>query len=258
MKKKPGFTIEPYPRIRQLMVDGGKIGLKKHTVHGLFEFNITKARKSMQEYRIRSRESLSFSAYFLSCLGKAIEQNKQVHAYRDWLNRLVIFDDVDVNMLFEVEIDGEKAIRPHILRAVNKLSAQEIQEEISEFQNQHQTSAESKFIDRFVVLPGFIRRFFLRYLFKRPQLIKEMYGTVIVSSIGMFGSGSGWAIPVPNHTLQITLGGVEKKPFVNGPNIEVGSFMSVTISFDHDIIDGAPAARFIHNLKTYVEKGLDN
>ena len=31
--------------------------------------------------------------------------------------------------------------------------------------------------------------------------------------------------------------------------------MSVTISFDHDVIDGAPAARFIHQLKKLIESG---
>ncbi len=31
--------------------------------------------------------------------------------------------------------------------------------------------------------------------------------------------------------------------------------MSVTLSFDHDIIDGAPAARFIQRLKKLVECG---
>jgi len=37
--------------------------------------------------------------------------------------------------------------------------------------------------------------------------------------------------------------------------IEVRKYMSVTVSFDHDVIDGAPAARFIHRLKKLVEKG---
>jgi pyruvate/2-oxoglutarate dehydrogenase complex dihydrolipoamide acyltransferase (E2) component len=31
--------------------------------------------------------------------------------------------------------------------------------------------------------------------------------------------------------------------------------MSVTVSFDHDIVDGAPAARFMQNLKKLVECG---
>jgi pyruvate/2-oxoglutarate dehydrogenase complex dihydrolipoamide acyltransferase (E2) component len=71
----------------------------------------------------------------------------------------------------------------------------------------------------------------------------------------MFGTGGGWGIPVPNHSLQLTLGGIQDKPGVIKGNIEVRKYMSVTVSFDHDVIDGAPAARFIHRLKKLIEDG---
>ena len=132
------FTVQPYPRNRLLMVDGGQMGLKKHTVHGLVEFDITKARETLRQHNLQTDENLSFSAFFLACLGKAIDQDKQMQAYRNWRNQIIIFNDVDVNMLFEVEVDGKKTIRPHILRKVNIKSVQEIQDEIRAFQNEHE------------------------------------------------------------------------------------------------------------------------
>lgn len=237
------------------MADGGRMGLLKHTVHGLVEFDITQARETIRQHKVQTGEVLSFSAFFLACLGKAIDQDKQMHAYRNWRNQLIIFDEVDVNMLFEVEVDGKKTIRPHIIRGVNKKGILEIHEEIRAFQSQHQSSHESVFIDQFVRLPGFVRRLFLWALFKNPQMIKEYYGTVLVSSVGMFGTGSGWGIPVPNHSLQLTLGGIGEKPGVVDHRIEVRKYMSVTVSFDHDVIDGAPAARFMQQLKTLIESG---
>ena len=253
--KRSNHTAVPYPRIRLLMVDGGRMGLSKHTVHGLAEFDITKAREAIRQHKAQTGEALSFSAFFLVCLGHAIDQDKQMHAYRNWRSQLIIFDEVDVNMLFEVELDGKKTIRPHIIRGVNKKSIREIHEEIRAFQSQHQSSRESTFIDRFVLLPGFFRRLFLWVLFKNPQLIKEYYGTVLVSSVGMFGTGSGWGIPVPNHSLQLTLGGIGEKPGVVDHRIEVRKYMSVTVSFDHDVIDGAPAARFMQRLRKLIENG---
>ncbi len=250
-----GYTVKKYPRIRLLMADGGKLGLSKHTVHGLVEFDITQAREMIRQHRAETGEALSFSAFFLHCLGKAIDSEKDLNAYRNWRGQLIIFDEVDVNMLFEVEVDGQKTIRPHILRGVNRKSIRELHDEIRAFQSQHQGSQESKFIDRFVQLPGFIRRAFLWVLFKNPQLVKDYYGTVMVSSIGMFGTGSGWGLPVPNHTLQLTLGGIGEKPGVIDHRIEVRKYLSVTISFDHDLVDGAPAARFMDRLKKLIEKG---
>jgi hypothetical protein len=178
-----------------------------------------------------------------------------MHAYRNWRNQLIVFDEVDVNMLFEVEVEGKKTIRPHILRGVNKKRFRELHDEIRAFQSQHESSRESKFIDWFVRLPGVVRRLFLWALFKNPQLIKDYYGTVLVSSIGMFGTGGGWGIPVPNHTLQLTLGGIAEKPGVVDGRVAVREYLSVTVSFDHDIVDGAPAARFTQRLQELVESG---
>jgi pyruvate/2-oxoglutarate dehydrogenase complex dihydrolipoamide acyltransferase (E2) component len=237
------------------MVDGGRMGLQKHTVHGLVEFDVTQAREAIRKHKAQTGKALSFSAFFLACLGKAIDMNKHMHAYRNWRNQLILFDEVDVNTLFEVKVDGKKTIRPHILRGVNKKTFREIHQEIRAFQQEHKSSQESKFIEWFVLLPGFARRLFLWVLFKDPQLIKEYYGTVLLTSIGMFGAGSGWGIPVPNHTLQLTLGGIAEKPGVVDGRIEVREYLSVTVSFDHDIIDGAPAARFTQRLKELVESG---
>jgi pyruvate/2-oxoglutarate dehydrogenase complex dihydrolipoamide acyltransferase (E2) component len=237
------------------MVDGGRMGRQKHTVHGLVEFDITRARETINQHKVQTGETLSFTAFAVTCLGKAIEMNKHMHAYRNWRNKLIIFDQVDANTLFEVEVDGKKTIRPHILRGVNKKTFREIHQEIRAFQQEHKSSQESKFIEWFVLLPGFARRLFLWGLFKDPQLIKEYYGTVLVTSVGMFGAGSGWGIPVPNHTLQLTLGGIARKPGIVDDKIEVREYLSVTISFDHDIIDGAPAARFTQRLKELIESG---
>lgn len=254
-RKHHNHTALPYPRERLLMVDGGQMGLKQHTVHGLVEFDISHAREIMRQHKAQTGETLSFSAFILACLGKAIDMNTHMHAYRNWRNQVILFDEVDVNTLFEVEVDGNKTIRPHILRGVNKKTFREIHHEIRAFQQGHKSSQESKFIQWFVLLPGFARRLFLWILLQNPQLIKDYYGTVLVTSIGMFGAGSGWGIPVSNHTLQLTLGGIAKKPGIVEDRIEPREYLSVTISFDHDIIDGAPAARFTQRLKELIESG---
>ncbi len=253
--KDDASTVIPFPRIRLPMVDGGRMGRQKHTVHGLVEFDVTQARETIRQHKARTGETLSFTAFIIACLGKAIDSNKHLHASRNWRNQLIIFDKVDVNTLFEVEVDGKKTIRPHILRGVNKKTFREIHQEIRAFQQQHQSSQEAKFIEWFVLLPGFVRRLFYWALFKNPRLQKEYYGTVMMTAVGMFGTGGGWGIPVPDHTLQLTLGGIAEKPGVVDHRIEVRQYLSVTISFDHDIVDGAPAARFIQHLKELVESG---
>ena len=55
----------------------------------------------------------------------------------------------------------------------------------------------------------------------------------------------------------ITLGGIGEKPGVVDGHIAIRDYLSLTISFDHDIIDGAPAARFTQRLKDLIESGYD-
>ncbi|MCA2002934.1 MAG: 2-oxo acid dehydrogenase subunit E2, partial [Chloroflexi bacterium] len=239
-------------KIRRLMEDGGRLGREKHLIHGLFEMDVTEARRAIRAYRARAGEGLSFTAFMVACLGRAVERHKAVQACRAWGGKIVLFDDVDVNTMFEVELDGKKIIRPHILRAANRKSLRELHAEIRAFQSNPQ-GREAKFIDWFVLLPGFARRFFLRMLFRNPRWLKEMNGTVALTSVGMFGTGGGWGLPVSNHTLQITLGGVAARPALVGGQLENRQMLCVTISFDHDLVDGAPAARFAHTLKQLVE-----
>ena len=90
----------------------------------------------------------------------------------------------------------------------------------------------------------------------RPRLWKETIGTVEISAVGMFGNGAGWGIPpAPAATLMVTVGGIGEKPVVVDGHVAVREYLSLTISFDHNIIDGAPAARFTQSLKELIESG---
>ena len=58
-----------------------------------------------------------------------------------------------------------------------------------------------------------------------------------------------------NFTLTVTLGGIAEKPGVVDGRIQIQECLYMTLSFDHDIIDGAPAARFTQRLKELIESG---
>jgi pyruvate/2-oxoglutarate dehydrogenase complex dihydrolipoamide acyltransferase (E2) component len=71
----------------------------------------------------------------------------------------------------------------------------------------------------------------------------------------MFGKGAGWGIPINDHTLDLTLGGIAEKPGVVDGHIAIREYLSITLSFNHDLIDGAPAARFTERFIDLVESG---
>jgi pyruvate/2-oxoglutarate dehydrogenase complex dihydrolipoamide acyltransferase (E2) component len=105
-------------------------------------------------------------------------------------------------------------------------------------------------------LPAVTRDVFYWFLLKNPRRFKQYAGTCLVTSVGMFGQGSGWGVAfLPLHTLGLTVGGLAQKPGVVDDQIVIREYLDLTITFDHDIVDGAPAARFAQRLKASIEGG---
>jgi pyruvate/2-oxoglutarate dehydrogenase complex dihydrolipoamide acyltransferase (E2) component len=252
MNTQPKFTAMRFPWERQMIIEGGRIASKRHTVFGLIEVDVTEARRILREYKARTGESLSFTAFIVTCLGKAVEENKMVHAYRDWRNRLILFEEVDVNMVVEIEMEGRKVTLPYFVRAANKRNLIEINNNIRKVQKRPEKSREFGAM-WFARLPAFARDIFYWFVFRNPFWLKKTFCTVGVTAVGMFAKGSGWAVPFGVHTLDVALGGIAEKPGVVHGQIEIREYLCLTLMFDHDMVDGAPATRFAARFKELIE-----
>ena len=251
-EESEGYRVVPFPAIRQVYVDTLEIGQRKHTVYGLLEADVTRARQTIAGHKARTGETLSFTAYVIACLAKAVEANPYLHAYRDWRGRFVLFDDVDVSTMFEVEIEGHHTPLAHVIRAANRRTFRQIHDEIRSVQAR-QGGTSRNLYERFMwlyrLVPGFIRRGVWRLLLKSPHRIKKTIGTVQLTAVGMFGQGGGWAITRPLYTLCLAVGGISSRPGLAEGAIEPREYLSLTLAFDHDVVDGGPATRFAQRLK---------
>jgi pyruvate/2-oxoglutarate dehydrogenase complex dihydrolipoamide acyltransferase (E2) component len=221
---------------------------RKHMIHGIVEVDVTKPRQRIREIKEETGESLSFTGFIIYCCARAVDMNKDVHAYRDWRNRLIIFDDVDVATEVERSAEGRNQVIITVIRAANRKSIREIHQEIRQAQTKKVEEVEVVRANQWIgVIPVFIRRPVFRVLDRAPHLMNKIAGTVLVTSVGMFGRGAGWGIPMVSHTLSITVGGIVHRPCVDNAQLENREHLCLTITFDHDIIDGAPAARCSKN-----------
>lgn len=251
---KAAFEARPFPRERRDIVDALEVGVRRHMVHALLEIDVTRARQLIRDRQASAGERLSFTAFVVASLGRAVDADKRLHAYRDWRNRLVLFDEVDVVTLVESEVD-EVAI-PHVVRAANRKTVREIHHEIRRIQAEPGASAQRSglLVRLSAFTPGFLRRLFFRVLRRDPHWLKRTAGTTVVSSVGMFGIGAGWGVGiVPLHTLCLTVGGIARKPGLVDGRVEPREYLSLTASVDHDVVDGAPAARFAKHLRELIE-----
>ena len=83
----------------------------------------------------------------------------------------------------------------------------------------------------------------------------EMHGgTITISNLGAFGIGNFDAIINPPQAAILAIGTITKQPVVNAANqIVPGQRMWIGMSCDHRVIDGAVGARFLSELKRFLE-----
>ena len=95
----------------------------------------------------------------------------------------------------------------------------------------------------------------LAALAKEKKLQPPQYtgGTFCVSNLGMMGVERFTAIINPPNSAILAVGAVVKKPVVKDDRVVVGQRMSLTLSCDHRVVDGALGATYLGALKQLLE-----
>ena len=81
-------------------------------------------------------------------------------------------------------------------------------------------------------------------------------GSFAISNLGMFGVDNFDAIINPPHAAILAVGAGVKKPIVKDGAVAIGTVMSVTLSVDHRVIDGALGAQLLQAIKDNLENPL--
>ncbi len=263
------FEQREFPSFRNPTIDTLIWGRKRHHIPILLEIDVTKARIAIRDRSVQTGVRISFTGWVVKCLAQAVSEHKYIHAVRKGNKQLVIFDDVDINIVVERAV-GEKAAgetlpMPYIIRKANEKNVAEIHAEIRAAQRSSVATGEvqigsprAAWIAKIgTMLPRFARDlFFWKPLFRNPFRVKQMMGTVGVTSLGMAGqSGLSWGIPIGIHPLIVAVGAIAKRPGIVGEQIVIREYVGLTVLFDHDVTDGAPVARFIRRLQELMGSG---
>lgn len=255
--KKPSF-------IRRIVMESYDTIPASHNIAALTEFDVTEARKAIRIER-KNGKKISLFAFIIKTIAIAIAKNRELNSSRNGRgSRIVEFKDVDVNIPIEIktEEDGKIPLRIVIRNAAEK-TIEDICIEIDNAKKQNSEHGKElmeqkqalKLARLLFILPRFIRTFILKKVINNPITIKKMEGTVFITSVGMYGSIPGFALPymIGNRAVSFALGSIVKKPVIIEKEITEREFLSMTICFNHDLVDGAPAARFTNYLKKSIE-----
>jgi len=244
-----GYVLRRVPKDRQPVLDRLAGASRRFQVHTLIELDVTVPKARLAE----AEPHVSWTGFVLATLARAVALHPDVNA-RKAGNRILTFDRVDVGATVERQWEGRTVLDIVGIRDADRRSCAEISRMLHDVKyGPGQSHRQSGLTAQLVRLPGPLRRTALRVAATRPRIAATFGPAVGVTSIGMFSSAWGWAIPLAPLTVIATVGAITDRPAVHGGRIVARPMLPLTLSFDHAVIDGAPAARFTETLRDLVE-----
>ena len=251
---KAGHKAIPFPVNRRVAAAAAAVANERPTIHAITEVDISEPRRIMREHKQQTGETLSLTAYVIACLARALAEHPELNSFRRG-RKLILLTDVTIGTFVEREIDGENAPEPIGIRAAKSKTYRQIHNEIRAAQRSHGGQYGSlSGMEWIRFIPSFLLRTFIRVASHSVSMIKR-YGAVSVTAVGMFGNKALWFIPLGGATVLVTVGSIVERPKMIDGHLEAREHLCLTISFDHDIVDGAPAARFVRRLSELLSSG---
>jgi pyruvate/2-oxoglutarate dehydrogenase complex dihydrolipoamide acyltransferase (E2) component len=251
-RRDRGVERRAFPSSRRLVTAAVRAGRRIVPMHGLLDVDITDARRLLAEHD----PPLSLTAFVVASTARAVATHPQVHAYRDWRGRLVRHHHVDVQTLIEVATGQGPFGLVHVVRDADIRGVGDISAELRAVKADAATTRTGRWLNTVAPaagrIPGLYRAMYAAM--SRSVRVHLATGTVQVTAVGMFADGGGFAIAPPTlASLIVVVGGASTRPRAVEGRIELRDVLDLTVTVDHNVVDGAPATRFGAELRRVME-----
>ena len=171
---------------------------------------------------LHEKLQVSYTAILVDAVAKALLEQPIINSTLDG-NQIKIFEDVNVGLA----VAAEYGLVVPIIHNADKKSLKEIDIAIRELTEKA----------------------------RQGKLAKEELtgGTFTVTNLGMYGVEFFTPIINPPEAAILGVGKITEKPVVVDGKVEVKPIIMLSLSYDHRIVDGAPAAGFLLKVKEKIE-----
>jgi len=263
--EKEDLIVKKIPKTQKLVFDMLHLSLQRHHIHVIAQVDVDLILRLLEQYKETHGEKLSLTGYLIYVFSRAIEKNKDAHAIRVGRKKY-IFNDVDVHTIVERETkDGELFPTSHIIRQANRKSILEIHNEIRTAQKQsiegfvERGSRRDKLQRLFSSFPRFLRKKIMKRMLKKPRMMKKNIGTVCVTAVGMLAKNIrtlGMPIPLQPWPIQFSIGCLDRKIYLENGQLSEREILNVSITFDHDVMQGGNITRFLNEIYEMIVSGF--
>jgi hypothetical protein len=164
---------------------------------------------------------------------------------------------VDLQTLVEVPTEQGPFGLVHVIRDANVRGVADISAEVRGVKADIGSTATGRALRRLAPVAGRNPGFFpgTYAVIGRSVRAHELAGTVQATAVGMFAGGGGFAIaPSTPASTSLVVGGLSRRPRVVDGEITVRDVLDLTVTVDHNVVDGAPATRFAADLRRRRER----
>ena len=233
LKVELGETLEPLSKMRKLIAKNMEKSWRSIPhVTTFMDVNVTKLVAYREENKEKFLQKNAVKLTYTHLIMKAVVDAIKVYpTLNSWFNNEELLEKKNINLGFAAALPDGNLIVPNIKNARN-LSVVEIAQQVSEIGTRAKNGK------------------------LKPDDIQDT--TFTVSNTGMFGSESGTPIISRPQVAVLALGNILRKAWIVEENCEEKilpqSVMTLSLSYDHRIIDGALASKFLTEIKKNMER----
>jgi pyruvate dehydrogenase E2 component (dihydrolipoamide acetyltransferase) len=173
--------------------------------------------------KLREKTQTSYTGILLKAVAKALDEHSFLNSTLEG-EQIKIYEDINIG----VAATTEKGLVVPVIRNVNKKSLMEIESTLKELVGK---AREGKLTRADVT-----------------------GGTFTITNLGMYGVEVFIPIINPPEAAILGVGKVTQKPVIIEKEIKIKPTMYLSLSYDHRIVDGAPAAQFLQKVKKILER----
>ena len=168
--------------------------------------------------KLREKTQVSYTDILVKAVAQALEEHRILNSTLEH-EQIKIFEDINIG----VAVATEKGLVVPVIRNANKKSLTEINLALKELVEKA----------------------------REGKLTKEDVtgGTFTVTNLGMYGVEVFIPIINPPEAAILGVGKITEKPVIINKEIKTKPIMYLSLSYDHRIVDGAPAAQFLQKVK---------
>lgn len=172
--------------------------------------------------KLREKTQVSYTDILVKAVAQALEEQRGLNSTLE-REQIKIYENINIG----VAVATEKGLVVPVIRNANKKSLTQVASTLKELVEKA----------------------------REGKLTREDVtgGTFTITNLGMYGVEMFIPIINPPEAAILGVGKVAEKPVIINKEIKIKPIMYLSLSFDHRIVDGAPAARFLQRVKQILE-----